>query len=1312
MPTNPYVGLRPFFTEDHSLFFGRERHTSELAELLRSQRLVGVIGNSGAGKSSLIRAGLIPLLGGGYDVHGVSNWTTVQMKPGEAPFASLAAALLETVGISVYGADRHALSQAIREDGADAVVNFLHAHGHAQANLLLLVDQFDEIFAFRRAESLEARNKVSASERRAEADAFVALLLSLAGLGDIPFYVVLTLQSGALGHCDLFPDLPEALNRGRYLLPRLTPGELRDAIERPAQLNGMDVSSALSDAILNSLGDRFDRLPIVQHALHQTLAQWRSASAEGPLDLPHFLAAGGLDNALSQDAEQVLHDLVVQGADVDTVGRLFKRLTDTDADRNRICTPARASELAAASGLPQATAEYYLACFQRRESRFLISSNDDDSQDPVIAIAHQSLIRQWHRLTEWVDEERQRRDQFRDLVIRARQHHVTPEAVPLLTGAELRAAEEWRSLTAPNDEQLALWAERYLVEPDDFRMCLTFLDQSEAREALAMARVRTTRARFGQALAVFSVACLLVAWWAWHSKNVAVRERDIRRAQQLIANAQLLSASDPTSAALALTDGAIAALRDQEALRALQRIAENDISLAVLRPDSGGVNAVSVSDDGYVVTAGRDGVARIYSQDGRGAPIRLAGGHRGPLLSAAFSPDGSHIVTTSSDSTAVLWVMDSASGPSNARNIAVLNHSGRVYSAGFSGDGRYVVTSSADGTAKLWSATGSPMGTLAGHRAPVVYAEFSPDGALVVTASMDSMARVFRVSSREEVSRCQHRGRVKRARFDASSQHIVTVSSDSTANLCQALANGPARVLAGHMGEINDAAFSHDGQYVVTASNDRTARIWSTAPSGNTKAHVLVGHTEALTSVQFSPGDSLVVTTSADGTARVWYANDSVRQSIVLRGHDGAVSGATFNADGSRIVTYATDGTARVWRTRGPRESVFRGTTQTGQGTEARLTGHRGDVFAAEFDSSGLFLVTASADNTARIWTNLDNATSTVLRHGDLVHSAHFSRDGMRVVTASDDKTAVVWSQAGEKLQTLSQRRQTEVLSARFDPAGRHVVTTHKDGAVELWAIGDSVSRRLTQHDAPSWTGEFSHDGRRVVSSSWDGTVHVSDVSGSAAPVILSGHRDKVHAAHFSPTDDRIASASDDGTARIWFVAHRDSAIVLNHSGAVLSIAFSPDGRHVVTASRDSTVRVWSSAGQLETVLRGHFDQVWMAAFSPDGQSIVSTSYDQTVRLWPLAGGHNAQVFSTYPGVVMSAAFSPDSKRLAATSIRGSLSMRWLGVDNLVALVRASTTECLSVKYRMDLLGEPESAARTTYAACEKNIRGKPLIRR
>lgn len=456
---NPFVGLRPYEADDSLLFFGRHEQIAELMRRLGDLRFLAVVGSSGCGKSSLVRAGLIPVLRAGFLVAERDDWLLATMKPGDAPLARLVQCLTEVGATGTAGA----LLQAVRERGVDALLEALAAPIGADANLLLLVDQFEEVFRFSRGRG--------ASRERDEAADFVSLLIELATQRRMPVYVILTMRSDFLGDCDAFPGLPEALNCGQYLVPRLTREQRRDAIEGPVRLYRQQIAPRLTDRLLNETFDTRDDLPVLQHALMRTWDRWRHES-QGEIDVLHYEDIGTVRKALSRDA-----DAAMSGLDEHEellTKRLFQALTTVDSTNRGIRRPARLLAVAQRCAAEPAAIWQIVARFRSGGRSFLVVSSEEIADDPVIDISHESLIRQWAMLGQWVQAERESIKTYRRLAESARLHREKRSG--LYRNPDLQVALDWQRAESPN----AAWAADL---GEDFDASMEFLRTSrEARD--------------------------------------------------------------------------------------------------------------------------------------------------------------------------------------------------------------------------------------------------------------------------------------------------------------------------------------------------------------------------------------------------------------------------------------------------------------------------------------------------------------------------------------------------------------------------------------------------------------------------------------------------------------------------------------------------------------------------------------------------------------------------------------------------------------------------------------------------------------
>ena len=601
-------------------------------------------------------------------------------------------------------------------------------------------------------------------------------------------------------------------------------------------------------------------------------------------------------------------------------------------------------------------------------------------------------------------------------------------------------------------------------------------------------------------------------------------------------------------------------------------------------------------------TAARTAAANSVFQDIRAADVQLAvlSGHADQVISAAYSPDGTRIVTASYDETARIW--DARTGA----QLAVLSgHEGLVLAAAYSPDGTRILTASADKTARIWDAhTGAQLAVLSGAD-EVEGAAYSPDGSRIITGSLGSGARIWDARTGAQIAMLPGDGEtVFTGAFSPDGSRVVSCSGHSIARIWDARSGNELLVLRGHGDNLRSARYSPDGTRIVTASNDKTARIWD-ARTGAQLA-LLSGHGGIVYSAAYSPDGTRIVTAADDKTVRVWDARTGA-QLAVLSGHGGFVYSAAYSPDGSRIVSASGDKTARVWDTR--------------MGAQLVLSGHDSFLHTAAYSPDGARIVTSSNDQTARIWDARTGAQLTVLsQHGNELFSAAFSPDGTRVVTAlTDDKTARIWdARSGKQLAVLS-GHQARLNCAAYSPDGTRIVTASLDNTARIWdALTGVQLTALVGHGDYVYCAAYSPDGTRIVTASADKTARIWDALTGVQLAVLSGHGDLVTTAAYSPDGTRIVTASVDKTARIWDARTGAQLTVLSgHGERVGSAAYSPDGTRIVTASRDKTARIWDArTGEQLAVLSGHDGRVYRAAYSPDGTHIVTASFDKTARIW------------------------------------------------------------------------------------------------
>ncbi|MCG8416624.1 MAG: protein kinase [Proteobacteria bacterium] len=1221
----PFAGLSSFQESDAASFYGRSQDIVGLENLVRGTPLAVVVGPSGAGKSSLVRAGLIPAL-----KQSGEDWEALIVRPGRSSVTALAAAL------QVDLAADSLIDRLRTQPGYLGTV--LRAKARATSRrIVLFVDQFEELY------TLAADDD--------QVGQFCACLAGVADDSSSPLRLIVGIRSDFLDR--LAEDRQLMARATLYFVSPMSRRNLREALIRPldgvgyrfdgqsAEPGGRDdntIAAPLVEEILDALGSTSTPLPLLQC----TASMLWERRDRGRKLLTHesYEKIGGVAGTLAAHADSVLAGL---GSSRRRIARnIFERLVTPERTRALV----RMGEL---RQLRSDRAEIEYVVDNLAKSRLLVIHTDiadAEHEGSQVELIHESLIYTWPTLRRWLEEDQEEAQFCTRLRMAAREWEQRGRMEELLWRGPLaseakRWQAHWRTLKdqdSPNDSY------RHFANLSD-------RDQQFLETVIALAtRVRRRRQQFAAAaFALLGVVALVISVLAVQAHRSATRaDEQAKFAQKQASQASEQAREAEEQAIVARNATRMATAREKQAdptlvlalvrelepsdpprqWRELARWAMHEGVARVVLEHPAEVGSAAFSPDGTrVVTASADKTVLVWSADGNEKPLILRG-HLDRVRSAVFSPDGTQIITASDDKTARLWSADGSGQP-----LILRGHLDRVYSAAFSPDGSRIVTASSDKTARVWNADGSgqPL-VLRGHRFYVSSAGFSPDGARIVTASLDKTVRVWNADgSGEPIVLRGHDDFVQSAAFSPDGTRIVTASYDKTARVWNADGSGQPLVFRGHLDRVWSAAFSPDGKHIVTASLDKTARVWNADGSG--QPLVIRGHLDVVWSAAFSPDGTHVVTASSDKFVRVWDADGS-GQPVILRGHLERVGSATFSPDGAHIVTASSDKTARVW-------------SADGSGQPVVLRGHDDRVWSAAFSPDGTRIATASWDRTARVWNTDGSGRALVFRgHENIVRSVAFSPDGARIVTASSDKTARVWN---------------------ADGSGQPLV--------------------LRGHLGRVWSAAFSPDGTRIVTASWDKTARVWNADGSGPILVLRGHQDVVWSAAFSPDGTRIVTASADKTARVWNAdGSGQPLLLLGHEGSVFAGAFGgqgafhPDGKRIVTVSGDKTIRLWNvDSPRNPLIIRAPALDAFSAAFSPDGTRIVTSS-------------HSARIVAT-------------SQQIEHVEHTAKV---WRNIEPLTGLedpkLWVATRYCPSVEQRIKLLSVPEQLAVEKYERCLQRI--------
>lgn len=980
--TNPFPGLRSFEPDEDHLFFGRESRIDEILTRLRRSRFLSVVGTSGSGKSSLIRSGLIPSLHSGVMAKAGSAWRIAIFRPGENPIGNLAEALN---GYDVIGPEEDAetnrsfLEVTLRRSGMGLVECVKQARLPKGENVLVLVDQFEELFRFK--SSLQMRDS------REEAVSFVKLLLTAISQQELPIYVVITMRSDFIGNCTEFEGLTEAINEGQYLVPRMTREERRSAIVGPVAVGGAEITPRLVLRLLNDVGDDPDQLPILQHALMRTWDYWEARHAEGePIDLRHYEAIGTMTEALSRHAEEAFLELETPERR-SIAERMFKALTDRGSDARGVRNPRRLDELAALTGAGEGEVAGVVEVFRKPGRSFLMPpSSSALKPSSIVDISHESLMRIWTRLIQWVDEEA-RAAQVYVRISRAAQRFQEGKA-GLLRDPELQLDLNWREETQPN----AVWAERY--DPA-FERAMLFLDQSQHQRDLDIAekeRQRRRQLQWARRLAVILGSAAIVtlvfglyamtlkieadanAKEALRQKEIALAQRKEAEHQRAVADEQRGRAEEQRQRAdkerdIAEEQRQIAQAQEREALRQKAQAEEARTLEAQARTEAESQRGFAVQQRDRAETL------RVKAETSEAETRRLrmlAVARSLALQTTRLTKDDQRELAALLAAQAYRIHVQDGGNPDDAQQFEALRSAlvrlspetarvsrrqpDAIRAVALSPAGELVASGSDDGTVRVATTSGADpaAGTAVPLGSEVRALAWVDGGQRLVAGTLDG--QVWLVDALAEGGR--------RTPVTGPGAGITALAYRETGGLLAAatLAGevrlvplgrpGEARALSsGGAGRINALAFAPDGS-LLGAVESGGLLVWDPArPEAPPRR--LLGH-RSLRSVAASADGAVAAGTS--GGPILLLPRGLSGEPVELTGHASAVTDLAFGAGGARLASSSLDGTVRLWDVRSPdREPIV-------------LPGHSGWVWSVDLSADGAALVSGGADRTVRSW--------------------------------------------------------------------------------------------------------------------------------------------------------------------------------------------------------------------------------------------------------------------------------------------------------------------------------------------------------
>jgi WD40 repeat protein/class 3 adenylate cyclase len=1149
---NPYKGLRPFEEGDAPDFFGREELTQQLVERMGQTRFLAVVGPSGSGKSSVVRAGLIPALRKG-GLPGSNEWQIVEMLPGPRPLEELEAALLR-VAVNPPGS---LMEQLERDDHGllRAAKRILPADG---SELVLLIDQFEEVFTLVQEEAV--RTHFLESLEAAVTDPHSRLR------------VVITLRADFYDRPLLYRGFAELLRSRVEVVVPLSPEELERTISEPARRVDVRLEQGLVSHMLTDVADEPGGLPLLEYALTE-LFERREGDV---LTVDGYRAIGGVSGALGRRAEELHADLDPAGKEA--ARQLVLRLVALGEGTEDTRRPVARSEIASLEVDQQAMAAV-LDAFGA--SRLLSFDRDSRSGAPTVEVAHEALLTAWGRLRGWIDEAREDVRTERRLAVAAGEWgDAGRDPSFLASGSRLEQFQGWRQTarisTTPEERD---FLEASLAERD------RHVEEAEAREARERALERRSIVRLRALVAVFAAMALIAGGltvFALNQRGRADRERVRAEREGRVAVARELAAAavanldaDPErSILLALeavrrtrsVDGSVLP-EVEDALH--QAVHASRIVMTV--PGLGG--DVDWSVDGLFVTEGPEESGVVDVRDARtGERVRSFKGHEVDINSVAFSADGSKLATTGDDGALRVWNPRSGRKMGDFRGRSTL-----VLGASFSPDGSMVAGAWLDeDLVRVWNvATGRLVRAIAAPHKPFA-TSFSPDGTRLGIAAIDDAAAVVVDvrSGRKLLALEGHESGLNDIDWSPNGRWVATSGSDSTLRIWDADTGRSRFTLFSQSGPISHADWNADSTRLITGGADASATLWAIGDDGAEEVLTLSSQVNrsGVWGVAFSPDGDRVMTGALDiGAVQVWDVSptgDAERANLV--GFRDGLNSVGFMPDG-RLVSTTPGAPLTVWDSEYAKRML------------TLRTDERVDPFVDAIDvSRDGELIAAAISGQVAVWSTATGEVDFSVTDEPSIGDLDWSPDGRYLALARfDDGVAQIVDRSGTEVASVSEDRGFGIGAVEFSPDGRLLATTSFPDSrpnpaaqrVILWSWQDGTKRTPIRTRADDV--DFDPAGSRIAVATATGGEIWDIQSGTRVRTLTGGTGGLIDIA-YSSDGSLIAAAGVDATVRVWDARSGVQRLVLHgHEGVLTAVAFSPDGSRLASAGFDQTVRVW-----------------------------------------------------------------------------------------------------------------------------------------
>lgn len=1282
MQNNPYVGPRPYTRADRDNFYGRNREARDLLDMLIAERVVLFYAQSGAGKSSLLNARVIPDLETrgfrvlpplrvgsdappGIDAAAVPNIfvfsTLLSLADPNTPPATLTGhTLLSFLQPLNLTASRHSGRSEESKRSEEFTPPILP---------ILIWDQFEELFTTHR-------------DRWEEATDFFEQVA--AALENIPeLGVVFVMREDHIAAIEPYaPLLPRRL-RARFRMERLGYAGALEAIRKPA----LHAGCPFDESVAEHLADNLRRIKT------QETASRTQETALGPYVEPVQLqvVCSRLWENLPEQA-----DRLIQWEEVAQFGDVDQALTDFyEETLQQTC---QISKKQAGPVITERTLRHWFGeeLITPMQTRGLVMRSAESAgslpNTAVDALEAAHIIRaearagaRWYelchdRLVEPVLQSNQAWEAARQTPLRlaAMQWQETKDNSLLYRGAALKDALRALEQTEVEPyERDFVAASRQAEQARIRRQRLTWIGAAGGAVVVILMTILTIFAINGQRAAkIAQAAAEDRRVEAEDAKATAEAERARSEEQTRIAFSRQLAAQaenemnnlNPDLAQLL----AIEAMKIQhlsEVQGQLRKImAAPQATRWLLTGHQSSLRAVQWDPTGhFMATSDEDGLVKLWNAQ-TGKLVRDLVGHTARVQGMAWSADGASLLTAGWDNSARIW--DVATGEQHF----ILEHPDMVDNVAWSHDQRRVATTCNDGLARVWdAATGELRLTLTGHENYVWRVAWNKDDSRILTAASDGSARIWDAHTGAELLKfAGHTDWVISSAWSPDERLLVTAGYDGLAKIWDAQTEELRLTLTGHTGAIRQAAWNKDGSRLLTVSDDATARVWNTETGA--MELLLIGHTYQIQAGMWISDDAMILTASVDNTMRLWDAETGDSRAI-MAGHRARIYDAALSPDNAFVLTGSEDQTARVWELAladVPRGELPIFSTHSSWGIQVMA-----------MNASRRLLMVGDGDGVVHVWDVVAGVPYLTLNVPDnYVWHAAWSPDETRIAVAYDDGTARIWDAQTGEMRWLLAGHTAQVWSVAWNREGTRLLTVSADATACVWdAATGALLLTLTGHTDGIYDGGWSpapgSDGYDLmVTASADHTARLWNAETGEPVQTLTGHAAAVQRALWSADAKRIVTISADGTGHIWDTATGQSLLSLEgHGGTINEVRWSPDGRRLLTSSADGTARIWDAAtGATLGILQDHSGEVLDAVWDANGRRILTSSEDGTARLWDVAAlgvagappFHSLTTFAGHTEGITYVAWNTNESRVFTASDDGDVRQFYVAVDDLL----------------------------------------------